>query len=157
MKKIIALLISHGAALLAGFALGIYLLPILIAPKGPSIADVEKQASQASYSVTIPDSLKGSDFLHWGKGKFSISPKVVTLMGEVAPGPDYKLYLTPKFVETEAEFLAIKGQSRQVGDIKTFKNFIVNLPDNTPIDDYTSVVVWCESFGEFITAAQYRK
>ncbi|WP_209011195.1 DM13 domain-containing protein [Labrenzia sp. PHM005] len=24
------------------------------------------------------------------------------------------------------------------------------------IDDYTTVLVWCEAFGEFITAAKYR-
>lgn len=156
MKKLITLLISHGLALFIGFAAGIYVLPILIEPEGPSTEAVQAVADKAEYKVQIKDGLPGSDFLHWGKGEFSISPAAISLMGEVSPGPDYKLYLTPKFVEDEAQFLEIKNQSIRVGDIKTFENFIVNLPEGTDIEAYSSVVVWCERFGEFITAAQYR-
>jgi hypothetical protein len=156
MKKLVTLLISHGVALFIGFAAGIYVLPILIEPEGPTTEAVQAVAQKANYKVQIKDGLKGSDFLHWGKGEFSISAETVSLMGEVAPGPDYKLYFTPKFVEDEAEFLAIKDQSIRVGDIKTFDNFIVDLPEGTDIEAYTSVVVWCERFGEFITAAQYK-
>jgi hypothetical protein len=32
----------------------------------------------------------------------------------------------------------------------------VPLPDGVDLADYDTVVVWCESFGEFITAASYR-
>ncbi|MCV6576185.1 MAG: DM13 domain-containing protein [Cohaesibacter sp.] len=156
MKKPLLFLMSHGLALAIGFAGGIYALPILIEPEGPSREAVEAVAKTAHYKATIKDGLKGSDFLHWGKGDFSISSQAISLMGEVSPGPDYKLYLTPKFVEDEDGFLQIKEQALQVGDIKTFDNFIVTLPPNTDITAYNSVVVWCERFGEFITAAQYR-
>jgi hypothetical protein len=46
-------------------------------------------------------------------------------MGKLAPGPDYKLYLAPSFVEDEAGFEAIKAQSKQVGDVKTFDGVIL--------------------------------
>ena len=156
MKKLVTLLISHGVALFIGFAAGIYVLPILIEPEGPTNEAVQAVAEKARYKVQIKEGLKGSDFLHWGKGEFSISSDTISLMGEVSPGPDYKLYLTPEFVEDEAQFLAIKEKSMRVGDIKTFENFIVNLPDNIDVEAYGSVVVWCERFGEFITAAQYK-
>jgi hypothetical protein len=42
------------------------------------------------------------------------------------------------------------------GDIKTFENFIVSVPDGIDINRYNTVIVWCESFGEFITAASYK-
>jgi hypothetical protein len=77
-------------------------------------------------------------------------------MGQVAPGPDYKLYLAPSFVETEVEFEAIRDRAARVGDVDTFENFIVPMPDGIDLADYNTVVVWCESFGEFITAATYR-
>jgi hypothetical protein len=77
-------------------------------------------------------------------------------MGQVAPGPDYKLYLAPSFVETEVEFEAIRDRAVRVGDVDTFENFIVPMPDGIDPADYNTVVVWCESFGEFITAATYR-
>ena len=156
MRKAILLLISHGAALGVGFALGIFLLPILTAPPGPDEAALEQSAANATYSATLTRDLRGSDFLHWGEGTISVSPTQIVHEGKLAPGPDYKLYLTADFVEHEDEFEPVKAEAVQVGDIKTFGGFIVDLPDSVDIEAYTTVVVWCESFGEFITAAKYR-
>ena len=80
----------------------------------------------------------------------------VSLMGRLAPGPDYKLYLSPTFVQTEAEFLPLKNQMLRVGDVKTFENFVVPLPPGVDLAAYNTVVVWCETFKEFISAARYR-
>lgn len=155
MKRIF-LIITHLGAIALGFALGIYMLPILTEPQGPSLVEVEKLASTSLYNAEFKRDLAGSDLLHWGEGTVSISKDAVSLMGEVSPGPDYKLYLAPEFVETEDQFLQVKRYSVQVGDIKTFDNFVVNLPASINPEDYTTVVVWCETFGEFITAAKYR-
>ena len=32
----------------------------------------------------------------------------------------------------------------------------VSLPDGVDIETYDSILVWCEAFGEFITAATYK-
>jgi len=50
MKKILLLIASHVVALAAGFALGIYALPILTAPPAPSAAEIASQTSQAVYT-----------------------------------------------------------------------------------------------------------
>ncbi len=156
MKKIILLAASHTAVLAFGFALGIYMLPILTAPDAPTQAEVMQTAKDATYTTTFKRDLKGSDAFHWGDGELSIGSNNVSFMGELAPGPDYILYLAPKYVEDEAEFTAVKEQSVQVGNVKTFDNFIVNLPESINPADYTTAVVWCESFGEFISAGKYR-
>lgn len=44
----------------------------------------------------------------------------------------------------------------QLGSVKSFDGFILDVPKGVDIEDYDTVVVWCESFGEFITAGQYR-
>jgi hypothetical protein len=77
-------------------------------------------------------------------------------MGSLAPGPDYKLYLTTELVLTEQEFLAVKADAVRVGDVRTFDNFILAVPQEIDLENYKAVVIWCESFGEFITAASYR-
>ena len=100
--------------------------------------------------------MKGSDPLHWGEGEVFVGPEVVALRGRLAPGPAYKLYLVPRFVETHDEFVRLKAQSLPVGDIKTFENFVVPLPAGTPLERYDTVVVWCEAFSQFISAAKYR-
>ena len=76
-------------------------------------------------------------------------------MGWQAPGPDYKLYLSPEFVETEADFNRLKSTMVREGDVKTFENFVVKVPLDIDPSKFTSVIVWCEAFGEFITSAKY--
>ncbi|WP_342118782.1 DM13 domain-containing protein [Pseudoduganella sp. OTU4001] len=147
---------THLLALGAGFALGVYLLPILIAPQAPSAQAVRSEAAAARYSGTFRRDLKDSDALHWGEGKVSVTPASVILDGELAPGPDYKLYLSPEYLETEADFHRLKPAMVRVGDVKTFNNFVVPLPPGVDPARYTTVVVWCETFGQFITAAKYR-
>jgi len=156
MRKWLVLAVTHGAALAVGFALGIYLLPSLTAPSAPSAGDVTAAAGKAEFKGEFRRDLKDSDFLHWGEGTVLVSRSAIALMGKIAPGPDYKLYLSPEFVETEADFNRLKAKMARIGDVKTFENFIVPLPANVDPTAYTTVIVWCESFGQFITAARYR-
>jgi hypothetical protein len=156
MKKLALLVVTHAAVLAIGVALGIYLLPILTAPSAPSAGEVTAAAGKAEFKGQFRRNLKDSDFLHWGEGSVSVSRGAVALMGRIAPGPDYKLYLSPEFVETEADFNRLKPRMARVGDVKTFANFIVPVPAHIDPRAYNTVIVWCESFGQFITAARYR-
>ena len=156
MKRLPLLLPTHVAVGAGGFAAGIYMLPILTEPPAPAEALVQAMAAQALYTGEFQRELKGSDFLHWGEGKVAVSRQAVSLEGKLAPGPDYKLYLSPEFVETEADFLRLKASMARVGDVKTFRNFVVPLPAGTDPAAFNTVIVWCEAFGQFITAAQYR-
>lgn len=156
MLRWILLFVTHGAVFAAGFGLGVYLLPILTAPASLDRAMLAEIAKAAQFKATFTRDLKGSDFLHWGEGQVSVTPDMIVHEGRLAPGPDYKLYLVPEFVEDEASFLKIKDKSLRVGDVKTFDGFLIDLPADADINAFTTVVVWCEAFGEFITAAQYR-
>jgi hypothetical protein len=150
------LTVSHLAALAVGFAAGIYTLPILIAPPAPTAAETAALQAGAVYTGEFRRNLNGSDRLHWGEGRVVLRPDSISLTGRVAPGPDYKLYLVPEFVETKEEFERLKASSLRVGDVKTFDNFIVPLERVVDFDKYNTVVVWCETFSQFITAARYR-
>lgn len=156
MKRALVLASSHLLALAVGVALGIYLLPILTAPPPPTAAEVQAASATASFRGEFKRQLKGSDALHWGEGAVAVGPVAISLMGRIAPGPAYKLYLVPEFVETAEDFKRVKSQSLEVADVKTFENFIVPLPAGTDVARYRSVVIWCESFSQFITAAKYR-
>lgn len=155
-RNVALLLATHCMAGVVGFGAGIYALPVLIAPPAPSEAEIKAVSSQAEYTAQFRRDLKGSDALHWGEGTVSVGPESVTLMGRLAPGPDYKLYLSPGFVETEEDFNRLKTAMVRIGDVKTFENFVVDVPSGIDPSNYTSVIVWCESFGQFITSARYR-
>ncbi len=156
MIRKLLLIGTHVAAIGFGFALGIYALPILTAPEAPSVELVRAAASTAGFQGEFRRDLEDSDALHWGEGTLSVGRDTITLEGRLAPGPDYRLYLSPTFVETEADFGALKSQMVEVGPVRTFENFMVNVPDGIDPAEYTTVIVWCEAFGQFITAAEYR-
>ena len=52
--------------------------------------------------------------------------------------------------------LRIKSKLVRVGDVKTFENFIIAVPESVDPAAYNTVVVWCETFSMFISAAKYR-
>lgn len=155
-KTLIILFISHAVVGVVGFAAGIYVLPILIAPDAPDARQVQSMAAGARYTAEFRKDLVDSDFLHQGEGVVTIGPEVITFMGRISPGPDYRLYLSPQFVETEADFMRLKNTMIEVGAVKTFENFVVTVGPEVNIDQYNTAVIWCESFNEFITAAQFR-
>ena len=155
-KKIILLISSYIIVFVLGFGLGIYLLPILTSPKSVNIDKIIKLEKNALYKTVFVRDLKGSDLFHWGEADVSVSKNEIIVNGSIAPGPDYKLYLTKEFAGQEEEFLSIKDNSRYVAEVKTFKNFVITVPEDIDINDYNTIVIWCESFSEFITATKYK-
>ncbi|WP_153914383.1 DM13 domain-containing protein [Shewanella sp. TC10] len=157
-KRTIATLIStHALVLAIGFGAGIYALPILTAPDAPSIEQVQSVDTQQRFTAEFSRDLKDSDALHWGEGKVTIGDEFITLNGKLSPGPDFKVYLAKEFVETEADFNRLKSEMVQVADVKTFDNFLVPITTDVNVADYNTIIIWCESFGQFITAAQYQQ
>ena len=59
-------------------------------------------------------------------------------------------------VRCETDFNRLKPNMVRVGDVKTFKNFLIPVPASVDPSRYNTVVVWCETFAQFITAAQYK-
>ena len=153
--RILFLIFSHGAVLGIGFALGVYFLPILTAPTSANLSQIEQVVANPVYKAEFKKGQRGNDFFHWGEGQLVITNNEIALKGKVAPGPDYKIYLTKKFVEHEDEFLPIKQNALYVADLKVFENFIVPLDKKINFEDYNTILIWCEAFKEFIASAKY--
>lgn len=144
------------AGLAIGFALGIYTLPILTAETGLSTAELVQLKANAAETPRTGDFSRqnpGSDLFHWGDGTVYVTNDQIWLEGELAPGPDYRLYLTAEQVSSKQDFLQIKDQSLQIAPIKAFKNFSVSVPAGAAVEGYDGVVIWCERFSAFITSA----
>ena len=156
MLKLAFLAVTHGAVLALGFVLGVFYLPVLIAPAPPSASVLEAISAEATYRAEISGDLRGSDFLHWGNGTISVSPTQISHQGTLAPGPDYRLYLVAEFAEHEDEFLPLKADAITVGRVSSFDGFVLDVPAGVDVSDYTTVLIWCETFGEFITAVRYQ-
>jgi len=156
IAKILLLAISHTVCGMLGVMLGFYLLPILSAPTAPTAEEIAIVTEHTMFKGAFRKDLKGSDFFHWGDGEISVTESSVALKGKISPAPDLKLYFSPEFVETEEDFIRLKSGMVLAGDVKTFENFVVSIPGTIDPSKFNSIVVWCESFGEFITAASYK-
>lgn len=156
MLRFAILLPTHGLALALGFASGVYFLPILTAPKSLDAAVLEQSALGALFTADFTRDLAGSDFLHWGEGTVSITDTQIVHQGKLAPGPDYMMYLVPEFVEDEDGFWEVKDAAQRIGPVKTFDGVMLGIPKGVDVTRFNTVLIWCEAFGEFITAARYR-
>jgi hypothetical protein len=156
LKVLVLLILTHLFVGVLGVAIGIYTLPIIIAPNAPTESEIMAISYQSQYYAEFKKELKGSDSFHWGEGKVSIGPEFITLMGSLAPGPDYKVYISPEFIETEIDFNRLKTFMVRVGEVNTFNNFVVKVSPSIDLSKYNTVIIWCDTFGEFITSAKYR-
>jgi hypothetical protein len=156
MLKPLLLTISHVFLAAVGFMAGVYALPIIVEPPTPPTVELQMHADGARFTGTFRRNLPGSDFLHWGEGTLAVGPAAVSMRGELTPGPDYKLYLSPEPVATAAEFQAVKARAVALGDVRSFHGFVIAVPPSVDVARYDTAVIWCETFAKFITAAQYR-
>ncbi|MEH6447997.1 MAG: DM13 domain-containing protein [Oleispira sp.] len=156
LKKTLILLASHGITAGLAFLIGVYSLPIIMAAPDPTSGALALTIKNTRYVATISESLADSDWLHWGEGRFSLGDDYIVFQGKLAPGPAYRLYLSPTFIETEKDFFLQKSNMVEVGKVNSFANYILPVATDISIEDYNSVIIWCESFNQFITAAQFR-
>ncbi len=85
-RNALLLVVSHIVVAAAGFAGGIYALPILIAPAAPTAEEIQTATAQAQFTGQFKRDLKDSDSLHWGEGVVSVAPTAISLTGKLAPG-----------------------------------------------------------------------
>ncbi|MEZ7186572.1 DM13 domain-containing protein [Pseudoalteromonas sp. DY56-GL22] len=156
MLKALLIFIIALAIFSAGFMAGIYSLPILTEQPAPEIKTLEQHQTRALFSAEFKPDLKGSDRLHYGDGMVYLTNDAISMQGTLSPGPDYQLYLSRNFIDNEADFLAQKGTMQRVAGVRSFNGFKLVVPQGIDVSDYNTVIIWCESFEEFITAAQYQ-
>jgi hypothetical protein len=153
----IILLVSYLIFFGAGTGFGIYLLPILTAQENASSNEVNDVQKLAKYKGEFTKNQKGSDVFHWVNGELYVTEKEIAFKGEIAPGPDYQIYLTKKQAVDEDSFLAIKKEAVLIGELKNFGNFRKSIPEGVDVDEFTTVQIWCERFSKFIGSAEYRQ
>ena len=156
MLKALIITIMTLAIFAAGFIAGVYSLPILTEQPAPDIAILKQHQDRSQFSATFKSDLKGSDRLHYGDGKVYLTNDAISMQGTLSPGPDYQLYLSRNFIDNEDDFLAQKGTMQRIAGVRSFNGFKLVVPQGIDVSDYNTVVIWCESFEEFITAAQYQ-
>lgn len=135
-----------------GVAVGLFIFPHLFPPPPAAESLTEADRSQLVASGTFIHA-NPSDPVHWGRGNVSVYERTMFLESDfkVGPGPKYHVYLVPKSpVRSEADVEA----PVDLGRLRAFEGSQrYPIPDSVKLDDYKSVVIWCEQFGVLISPA----
>ena len=75
IHQILKATISHSLVMVIGFVLGVYTLPILIAPPAASDNHVQLIAQSNSYQGQFERERQDSDWLHWATGRLTLGEK----------------------------------------------------------------------------------
>jgi hypothetical protein len=137
-----------------GVALGFFLFPYVFPP--PPAAETLTEADRTKL-IAIGNFIQvdPSDPIHRGEGKVNVYDSVVFLEPdfEVAPGPDYHVYLVPIANVRNAEQVE-KAMYVDLGRLRAFKGSQrYAIPAGVDLKNYPSVVIWCQRFSVLISPA----
>ena len=137
-----------------GVALGFFIFPYVFPPPTASeqLADFERSKLVASAMFIHANP---SDPVHHGKGRVSVYEHTVYLESdfEVGPGPAFHVYLVPKAsIRSSSDLKDVMFVD--LGGLRAFKGsqrYVI--PSGVNLNDYQSVIIWCERFGVLISPA----
>lgn len=154
MKTFLHIAIGLVIGGIAGFGAGIVAFPYLFPPPAVNeqVADKENKQTVASGQFIHADP---SDPIHFGEGGLTVYNDLLHLEADfkVGPGPKYHVYLVPeKDISPDTEV-----QDTMYVDLGRLKAFEGSqnypIPNGINLNNYQSVVIWCEQFDVLISPA----
>ena len=138
----------------AGFLGGIVAFPYLFPPPPVNevVTDIEnkKLFAKGNFIHANP-----TDPVHYGSGEVSVYDDLLHLEQNfnVGPGPKYHVYLVPQ-AHITPDTRVQDTMFVDLGRLKAFsggQNYPI--PEGVNLNNYKSVVIWCEQFGVLISPA----
>jgi len=137
-----------------GVALGFFIFPYVFPPPPAAEQLAEAERSKLVAAGTFIHA-NPSDPVHYGKGKVSVYERTVFLESdfEVGPGPAFHVYLVPKVsIRSSSDLKDVMFVD--LGGLRAFKGSQrYSIPAGVNLNDYQSVIIWCERFGVLISPA----
>ncbi len=154
-KRILAFMIGGTFGVAAGFALGTFAYPYIFLADIVAMEEIADADSRPVVATGKFIHANPSDPIHYGQGAVTLYDGVLHLESdfEVGPGPKFHVYLVPHD-EMRAAGDVENSMFVDLGRLRAFKgsqNYPV--PGGLTIEDYGSVVIWCEQFGVLISPA----
>jgi hypothetical protein len=141
-----------------GVALGFFFFPYVFPPPPAAESLTEAERAKPVAAGTFIHA-NPSDPVHWGRGKVSVYERAVFLEPdfEVGPGPAFHVLLVPKAsIRSSAEVKDLMYVD--LGGLRAFKGSQrYPIPAGVKLEDYPSVIIWCERFSVLISPADLTK
>ena len=152
--------LTHSLALGVGLGVGLLLCAgqgVAGAAAGAQVAEV---LADAPYRVHFRRDHPGSGRLHWADGPVGISHGRIAFDGRMSvpasAGRTCTVYLTSDRIAGREDFLRSQPRARRVGQITPQSRFLLEVPHDIDVDEFTTVVLWSDADQQLISSAQYR-
>ena len=137
-----------------GFAVGILVFPYLFPPPEVNELLSGKTESEALAHATFIHA-NPADPIHYGRGTATIYADLLRLEPDfgVGPGPKFHVYLVP-IADVTPDTDVERTMFVDLGRLKAFagsQNYAI--PEGVELENYQSVVIWCEQFNVLISPA----
>ena len=138
-----------------GFAAGLFAFPLLFPPTPVNATVNEAEAGPVRATGTFIHA-DPSDRVRWGTGTVAVYDRLIHLGAdfEVGPGPKYHVYLVPQRAidpDTRVE----ETMFVDLGPLRAFNGAQgYGIPAGVALQDFGSVVIWCEQLNMLISTAE---
>ena len=153
---VLLLAVLLGAA--GGLAVGLFAYPLLQPPPQPEVV-VEDDDPGPLRAMGAFSQLDAQDRSHWGAGGVRLFEREIRLGDdfEVAPGPKYHLYLVP-IAGVDPDTRVEESMFVDLGPLSDFAGAQeYRVPTGLRLEDYPSLVVWCEQLNQLVSVARLDK
>ncbi len=137
-----------------GVAIGFFAFPYVFPPPPAAEMLTETEQTRVVARGTFIHA-NPSDPVHYGSGEVTMYENTVFLEGDfkVGPGPNYHVYLVPK-AEVRGNGDVPNTMFIDLGRLRAFEGSQrYPIPQGIDLQQFPSVVIWCEQFGVLISPA----
>lgn len=155
-----SVLLTHSLALSLGLGAGL----LLCSGNGKAGAApgnrIEEALARAPYPGHFRRDHPGSSQLYWADGQVGVGHGEIAFNGRMSvpasAGRSSTVYLTSDRITDREDFLRSQPRARRVGQIAPQSRFLLEVPHDIDVDEFTTVVLWSHADQQLISSAQYR-
>ena len=155
-----SILLTHSLALSLGLGAGL----LLCSGNGKAGAApgnrIEEALARAPYPGHFRRDHPGSSRLYWADGQVGVGHGEIAFNGRMSvpasAGRSSTVYLTSDRITDREDFLRSQPRARRVGQITPQSRFLLEVPHDIDVDEFTTVVLWSHADQQLISSAQYR-
>ncbi len=153
-------LLTHSLAVSLGLGLGLLSCADDCTAGAATGARVADALADATYHARFRRDQPGEHPQYWADGTLGITHDGIAFRGRMdvpaSAGPTVTVYLTADRIGSAEDFARAQPRARRVGLISPRSRFLLDVPEDIDVEDFTTVVLWAERSRQLIATARYR-
>jgi hypothetical protein len=153
-------LLTHSLAMSVGLGIGLLSCADNCTAGAVSVSRLAGALGDATYRATFRRDQPGEHPHYWADGTLGITHDGIAFQGRMdvpaSAGPTVTVYLTADRIGSAEDFVRAQPRARRVGLVSPRSRFLLDVPEDIDIEDFTTVVLWSDRGKQLIATARYR-